>query len=97
MKALYPDHPYGRTFPTEETLKKLTIADAQKFYKDNFGAARTHIYVAGKFDAAAMKKAITDAFSAKGYTGTPTVVVAGKVLQAPDGPSLQAAVDAASK
>jgi protein-disulfide isomerase len=40
---------------------------------------------------------ITDAFSAKGYTGTPTVVVAGKVLQAPDGPSLQAAVDAASK
>jgi protein-disulfide isomerase len=38
----------------------------------------------------------TDAFSAKGYTGTPTVVVAGKVLPAPDGPSLQAAVDAAS-
>jgi protein-disulfide isomerase len=39
----------------------------------------------------------TDVFSAKGYTGTPTVVVAGKVLQAPDGASLQAAVDAASK
>jgi zinc protease len=64
MKALYPDHPYGRTFPSEEMLKKMTTADAQKFYKENFGASRTHIYIAGKFDAAAMKKAITEAFSA---------------------------------
>ena len=39
----------------------------------------------------------TDVFSAKGYTGTPTVVVAGKVLRAPTGDSLKAAVDAASK
>lgn len=39
----------------------------------------------------------TDAFSSKGYTGTPTVVVAGKVLQAPTGDTLKAAVDAASK
>jgi zinc protease len=63
MKALYPDHPYGRIFPTEEMISKYTIADLQKFYKENFGAARTHVYVAGKFDATAMKKAITDAFS----------------------------------
>jgi protein-disulfide isomerase len=39
----------------------------------------------------------TDVFSGKGYTGTPTIVVAGKVLQAPTGDSLKAAVDAASK
>ena len=39
----------------------------------------------------------TDVFSQKGYTGTPTVVVAGKVLNAPDAQSLQSAVDAASK
>ncbi|HJT53867.1 MAG TPA: pitrilysin family protein, partial [Candidatus Angelobacter sp.] len=63
MKALYADHPYGRVFPTEEMISKYTIADIQKFYKDNFGAVRTHIYVAGKFDTTAMKKAITDAFS----------------------------------
>jgi predicted Zn-dependent peptidase len=63
MKALYPDHPYGRVFPTEEMLGKYTIADVQKFYKDNFGAARTHIYVVGKFDPAAVKKAITASFS----------------------------------
>ncbi len=63
MKALYPGHPYGNVFPTAEMLHGISIADAQKFYKDNFGAARTHIYVAGKFDAAAMKKAITASFS----------------------------------
>ncbi len=63
MKDLYPDHPYGRIFPTEEMLGKYTIADVQSFYKDNFGAARTHVYVAGKFDPVTMKKAITEAFS----------------------------------
>jgi len=62
-KALYPNHPYGRVFPTEQMIQGFTIEDVQKFYKDNFGAARTHVYVAGKFDSAAMKKAITDAFS----------------------------------
>jgi len=73
MKALYPDHPYGRIFPSEEMVSKYTIADVQKFYKDNFGAARTHIYVAGKFDAPAMKKAITDAFSAWAKGSAPLI------------------------
>ncbi|HVH87208.1 MAG TPA: pitrilysin family protein, partial [Terriglobales bacterium] len=62
-KELYPNHPYGRLFPTEQMIQGYTIEDVQKFYKHNFGAARTHIYVAGKFDAAAMRKAITKAFS----------------------------------
>lgn len=61
-KLLYPEHPYGRSYPTEEMLKSYTIEDVQKFYKDNFGAARTNIYVAGRFDADAMRKAITQAF-----------------------------------
>lgn len=64
MKVLYPDHPYGRIFPTQEMIAKYTIADVQKFYKDNFGAARTHVYVAGEFNQAAMKQAIAQAFSA---------------------------------
>lgn len=64
MKALYPNHPYGRVFPTEQMIQAYTVDDVQKFYKDNYGAARTHVYVAGKFDSAAMKQAITRAFSA---------------------------------
>jgi len=63
VKELYPNHPYGRLFPTEKMIESYAIDDVQKFYKDNFGAARTHIYVAGKFDPAAVKKAITEAFS----------------------------------
>ncbi|MCA1566830.1 MAG: insulinase family protein [Acidobacteria bacterium] len=63
-KLLYADHPYGRVFPTEEMIKNFSIADVQKFYKDNFGAARTRIYVAGRFDAAAMRRQITQAFGA---------------------------------
>jgi zinc protease len=61
-QVLYPNHPYGRIFPTEEMLNRYTIEDVQKFYRDNFGAARTNLYVAGRFDASAMRKAITQAF-----------------------------------
>jgi len=62
-KALYPNHPYGRVFPTEEMVSKYTDDDVQKFYMTNFGAARTHVYIVGRFDDAAMKKAVTSAFS----------------------------------
>jgi predicted Zn-dependent peptidase len=62
-KTVYGDHPYGRIFPTEQMVEGYTIAQVRKFYGDNFGAQRTRIYVAGQFDAAAMKKSITDAFS----------------------------------
>jgi len=63
VRALYPDHPYGRFLSSEAMIGSFTEADVKKFYENNFGAARTHIYVAGKFDPAAMKKAITAAFS----------------------------------
>jgi predicted Zn-dependent peptidase len=62
-KILYGDHPYGELLPPEENVQKLTIADAKAFYAANFGAARAHLYVAGKFNVAAMKKAIETSFS----------------------------------
>ena len=61
-KLLYPNHPFGRLFPTEAMLQSYALEDVQKFYRDNFGAARTSIYVAGRFDMAAMRRAITSAF-----------------------------------
>ncbi|HWY70695.1 MAG TPA: pitrilysin family protein [Terriglobales bacterium] len=72
-KALYPNHPYGRLFPTEQMIQGYRIEDVQKFYKENFGAARTHVYVAGKFDGAAMKKEITDAFSSWQHGADPFI------------------------
>jgi zinc protease len=61
-KVIYGDHSFGRRSPTEAMLKGYTIEQVQNFYKENFGAARTRIYVAGNFDAAAMKKAIMTGF-----------------------------------
>jgi len=58
----YPDHPYGRVFPTEAMLKGYTIQQVRTFYAANFGAARAHLYVAGVFDAAAVERAVRAAF-----------------------------------
>lgn len=60
--VLYGDHPYGRLFPTEAMLSGYTVAQARDFYVKNFGAGRSHLYVAGVFDAAAMEAAIRKDF-----------------------------------
>src|SRR6266404_4251740 len=49
-KILYGEHPYAMVVPTEADVKKLTIQDVKDFY-------------AGKFDAAAVKKAISESFA----------------------------------
>jgi predicted Zn-dependent peptidase len=58
---LFPGHPYGRMFPTESQLKGYGIADFRKFYADNVGAQRTHLYVVGRFDPG-VREAIETAF-----------------------------------
>jgi predicted Zn-dependent peptidase len=71
-KVLYGEHPYGRLYPTEQMINSVSLEDVRKFYADNFGAQRTHLYVAGRFDAAAVRRAITQAFGAWAK-GTPPV------------------------
>ena len=70
---LYGDHPYGRLFPAEASLKGYTIAQVRAFYDANYGAARARLYAAGKFDGAAMEAAIRKAF-AGWKRGTPPSV-----------------------
>ena len=60
--VLYGDHPYGRLFPTEAMLQGFTNAQVKDFYDRNFGAARSRIYVVGRFDQAAVEAAIRKAF-----------------------------------
>lgn len=60
---LYGDHPYGRLFPTPEMIQGYSIDQVRGFYDANFGAARSRLYVVGRFDAAAMEKAIRAAFT----------------------------------
>jgi zinc protease len=61
--VLYGDHPYGRLFPTEAMLLGYTLAEVNGFYEKNFGAGRSHLYVVGRYDDAAMEAAIRKAFA----------------------------------
>jgi zinc protease len=61
-KLIYGDHPYGTVLPTEDDVKKLGLQDVKDYYSSNFGAQRSHLYVAGKFDKVAVKKAIDASF-----------------------------------
>jgi predicted Zn-dependent peptidase len=60
--AVYPDHPYGRVFPAPQQLAGYTLAQVKAFHAANFGAARTHLYVVGRFDPAAVRTAVEKAF-----------------------------------
>jgi predicted Zn-dependent peptidase len=61
-QVLYPDHPYGRIYPTEAMIESYTIDKVRGFYNANFGATRAHIYVSGRFDGKAVAAAIREAF-----------------------------------
>ncbi len=62
-RIIYGDHPYGRIFPTQEMLQSYAIQQVRDFYKKNFGALRTSIYVAGQFDGKEVERALRNAFA----------------------------------
>ncbi len=66
-KLLYGEHPYGRIFPSEESLKRYTLDQVRTFQKNHYGAARARLYVAGVFDGAALESTIKQVF--EGWTG----------------------------
>jgi zinc protease len=57
-QVLYPDHPYGRLYPTQEMVQGYSVEQVRRFYESNYGAARSRLYVAGRFDAAAVEAAV---------------------------------------
>ena len=60
--VLFGEHPAGRMFPAAEQLQGYTLQQVRDFYTANFGAARSHLYVAGRFDGAAMERVVREAF-----------------------------------
>lgn len=62
LAALFPDHPYGRLFPPEAQVQGYTVDQLRAFHTANYGARRSHFYVVGRFDAAAMEAAIRQSF-----------------------------------
>jgi zinc protease len=78
---LYPDHPYGRTFPSEEMISGYDIAKIKSFYDANYGARRTHLYVVGMFDQRKVEKLIRDELG--GWReGTPAEMISPQAVTA---------------
>jgi len=62
-QVFYPNQPYGRPFPTPEMLQGYTLDQIRQFHDRNFGAARSRLYVVGRFDQAAIESAIRREFA----------------------------------
>ena len=61
-KTVFAGHAYADIYPEEAIVKSYKLDDVKGFYNDQYGAARTHIYVVGQFDVAKVKNAIEKAF-----------------------------------
>jgi zinc protease len=71
-KMIFPDHPYGRLYPSAATLQSYSVDRVRDFYAKNFGARRAHLYVAGVFDRARVERAVREAFSGWAPGAAPT-------------------------
>jgi predicted Zn-dependent peptidase len=60
--AMYPDHPYGRVFPTADQINGYTAEQVRAFHAANWGAGRARLTIVGNFDDRAMETAIREAF-----------------------------------
>jgi predicted Zn-dependent peptidase len=58
VSVLFPNHPYGRLFPTEAMVQAYTLEQVRGFHERNFGAARSSLSVVGRYDANAVESAI---------------------------------------
>jgi predicted Zn-dependent peptidase len=61
-RLVYGNHPFGHVLPAPGQLEGYDIAAVRGFYERNFGARRTHVYVAGRYDRAALEAALRHAF-----------------------------------
>jgi predicted Zn-dependent peptidase len=61
-RLVYGDHPFGHALPAPGQLETYGIAAVRGFYDRNFGAKRTRVYVAGRYDRAALEAALRRAF-----------------------------------
>lgn len=62
-KTLFPDHAYGRLYTDEAQIDSYSTEQVRAFYEANYGAKRTVLYVAGKFDVDAVRQKATEILS----------------------------------
>ena len=61
-RLVWSPHPFGRVLPAPGQLTTYDIGAVRDFHAHNFGARRTHVYVAGRFDRAALEQALRREF-----------------------------------
>ena len=61
-KTVFAGHAYADIYPEEAIVKSYKLDDVKGVYNDQYGAARTHLYVVGQFDTAKVRDAIEKAF-----------------------------------
>jgi predicted Zn-dependent peptidase len=81
VQLLYPNQRYGRSYPPPKMLQAFTLDQARRFHELNFGAARSRIYVVGRFDEAAIERAIRRDFADWKVGAPPTVPVVSTVIR----------------
>lgn len=62
-EIVWGNHPFANIYPDEQMLRGFTVERVRDFHAKNYGAARSHLYVSGIFDARAVEKAVRDAFA----------------------------------
>lgn len=62
-EIIFANHPYGQLNPTDEEVKNARLEEVKSFYDTNYGAAKTHLYIVGQFNTAAVKNIVDKAFS----------------------------------
>jgi len=72
FRAIYGNHPYGRVLPVAAEVDRFTLEQAKALWTRFAGANRAHLYVVGRFDPAAVRAAVEEAFGGWGKAkGTP--------------------------
>jgi zinc protease len=80
--AMFRDHPYGRPVIGSETgLTAIAHADLKRYYEAQYGADRLILAVAGDFQTAQMKRALTQAFKGWRKAGAAWPVTPAPVRQ----------------
>ncbi|MCF8260021.1 MAG: insulinase family protein [Melioribacteraceae bacterium] len=74
-QSLYPDHPYGRIYPTQEMIDSYDQAKVKEYYDKNFGAKRSQLYIVGVFDDSAVDEAIKNHFSGWKEGNDPLILI----------------------
>tara|TARA_B110000503_G_scaffold46045_1_gene75159 strand:- start:583 stop:1971 length:1389 start_codon:yes stop_codon:yes gene_type:complete len=60
--TIYPNHVYGRIIPSNKMIDLYTLEMVKEFYKQNFGAKRSSLYVVGKFNESHVSVAVKKSF-----------------------------------